>query len=498
MQQRKAGILLPISSLPSPYGIGCFSKEAFRFVDWLRAAGQTYWQILPLGQTGYGDSPYQSFSSQAGNPYFIDLERLIEEELLTAEECERALPAGLEGAVDYQRQYEYRYPLLRLAYRRSFQQKIKEREAFEAQNRDWLEDYALFMTIKEKFGGTPLWTWDERYRLRDTDTLCRCREEWQTEIGFWKFLQYRFFEDWNRLKSYANEKGVQLIGDLPIYVSADSVDVWVDPELFQLDAKGCPLAVAGCPPDPFTPNGQLWGNPLYRWEAHRQEQYAWWIRRFSHAFSLYDIVRVDHFRGFDSYYAISYGASDAKDGHWEAGPGMELFRAMENALGKRRIIAEDLGFITDSVRALVHESGFAGMKILQFGFDAEDPAFSNEHLPHRYPRHSVAYTGTHDNPTLVEWLNSLSGEEWKRIREYLWNFDTPNTEFYQVLIALLMRCPAELCIVPLQDHLGLGQVARINSPSTIGKNWIWRLDGKACSNELAQTVRRLTAIGSRL
>ena len=498
MFKREAGILLPITALPSPYGIGCFSKEAYRFVDYLRAAGQRAWQLLPLGPTGYGDSPYQSFSSYAGNPYLISLETLIEKGYLTKEDCATAALEGNPERVDYGVMYERRLPLLRLAYSRCAERETREREAFAEKNQGWLGDYALFMAIKSRLGGKPLGEWDRSIRMRDPETLARFRRELAEEIDFQIFLQYEFFTAWHRLKAYANERGLRLIGDLPIYVSADSADVWTDPHLFQLDGAGNPLAVAGCPPDGFSPEGQLWGNPLYRWEAHRQTDYAWWISRLAHAFSLYDVVRIDHFRGFDSYYSIPFGARNAVDGHWEKGPGMELFSAVEAALGKREVIAEDLGYMTDSVRALVRDSGFAGMKILQFGFDPTDSRFEGEYLPHRYGENTAAYPGTHDNPTLAAWLATLSEEERKMLRRYLWDHHTPDAELREVLLALLMRCPSRLCIVPIQDYLGLDDSARINRPSTTGGNWVWRLSDGALTPELLQRIRDLTAIGGRL
>ena len=498
MRNRKAGILLPVTALPSRYGVGCFSEAAYRFIDWLRDSGQSYWQILPLGQTGYGDSPYQSFSSYAGNPYLISLEALMGDGLLTEEECARAAADTSEERVSYQALYERRYPLLRLAYARSGDRVDGSFQAFEQENREWLDDYALFMAIKESLGGIPLSEWQEPYRMREPSVLARCRETMAEEIGFWKFLQYRFFRDWRRLKEYANTRGVRIIGDIPIYVSADSADVWVSPELFQLNEQGTPLAVAGCPPDGFTPEGQLWGNPLYRWEAHRQSGYAWWICRLAHAFSMYDLVRIDHFRGFDEYYSIPYGAPNAVGGHWEPGPGMALFRAVEQAMGRQEGIAEDLGYMTDTVRRLVKDSGFAGMKILQFGFDEQDRSFTNEYLPHLYGENTVAYPGTHDNPTLAAWLSSLSDAEWGAVREYLWDFYTPREQMADSLIGLLMRSPSWLCVVPLQDYLGLDDRARINRPSTTGGNWVWRVRGEDLSPELARRIRRLTAIGGRL
>ena len=497
--KREAGILLSVSSLPSPYGIGCFSEEAYRFVDFLVTAGQSVWQILPLGPTGYGDSPYQSFSSFAGNPYFISLDGLVAEGLLTHEECETLDFGDDPTRVDYGKLYFSRMSLWRLSYERwKAAGKDSRQVAFEEKEAWWLEEYALFMAIKSSLGGAPLAEWDKPLRLRDEKALRDARQKLGDEIGFQKFLQGKFYAQWEALKRYAGEKGIRIIGDIPIYVSADSADVWQNPELFQLDEECRPVRVAGCPPDEFSPSGQLWGNPLYRWEEHRRTGYAWWIRRLSYAFSLYDVVRIDHFRGFDSYYSIPSGALDATDGEWEQGPGMDLFRAVEEALGHREGIAEDLGYMTDSVRALVRESGYAGMKILQFGFDTADGSYENEYLPHRYGENSVAYTGTHDNPTLCSWLAQRTEAELFHLRTYLWDFYTPKGRLWESMIALLFRSPSRLCLLPMQDILGLDDRSRMNRPATTGGNWSWRMREDELSGELAERIRRWTALGGRL
>ncbi len=496
--RREAGILLPIFSLPSRYGIGCFSREAYEFVDFLAASGQSLWQILPMGMTSVGDSPYQSFSAFAGNPYFISLECLCEEGLLRVEECESAHLESEDGGVDYGKQYEVRMPLLRLAFERSGGRKSPEQQVFEADEAWWLEDFSLFLAIKKRLGGLPLEQWDEPLRRRDDDALARCRRELSEEIAFGRFLQFYFWKQWRELKAYANERGIRIVGDLPIYVSADSVDVWVRPDLFLLDGEGRPSAVAGCPPDGFSPDGQLWGNPLYRWDAHRAEDFAWWIRRLAHSFSLYDVVRIDHFRGFDSFYAIPYGAKNAKVGRWEKGPAMELFEAVERSLGKREIIAEDLGYVTESVRRLVRDSGFAGMKILQFGWEeSEGDEEHNEHLPHRYGAHCAAYTGTHDNPTLAAWIASLPFEKRETVWRYLGLPQGSNAELRRRLLACLMGSGANTCIVPMQDYLGVGEEGRMNRPSTVGTNWRWRLTKGDLTEELARTIRWLTEESGR-
>ena len=398
--KRSAGILLALSSLPSAYGIGCFDSAAYRFVDWLKEASQSYWQILPLGHTSYGDSPYQSFSSFAGNPYYISLDALIEEGLLTKKECEAADLVTKEDQVDYSKQYQNRYSLLKKAYKNSRIQNDASFDRFLREN-TWLEDYALFMAIKERHGGTPWNLWDKELKFRDPRAIRRFRERNASLVGFYQFLQYHFDNGWQELKAYANQNGIQIIGDIPIYVAYDSADTWASPDLFQLDQNKTPLAVAGCPPDGFSENGQLWGNPLYDWKKHEATGYRWWISRLAHSFRLYDAVRIDHFRGFDEYYSIPYGEKTAKNGHWEKGPGIALFQALKAALGEHEVIVEDLGFMTDSVRKLVSDTGYPNMKVLEFAFDSRDSGSGNDHLPHNYPENCVAYTGTHDNQTLL-------------------------------------------------------------------------------------------------
>ncbi len=487
--KRRAGILLSITSLPSKYGIGCFSKSAYEFVDWLSEAGQSYWQILPLGPTSYGDSPYQSFSTYAGNPYFISLEDLVEEGVLTEEECEKADFGEEETDIDYKKIYESRYPLLRLAYQRSNISQCREYHDFVWNNGWWLNDYALFMAVKDRFGGAPWTEWAEDIRLRWNNAMDYYRKELYFEIEFHQYLQYTFYKQWNRLKAYANSKGIKLIGDIPIYVAMDSADAWANPELFQLDENNVPLAVAGCPPDGFAADGQLWGNPLYRWDYHKKTGYSWWIDRLRHCFRQYDVVRIDHFRGFDEYYSIPYGAGTAKDGHWEKGPGLDLFLKVREALGEKEVIAEDLGYVTDSVRQLVRDSGFPGMKVLEFAFDSRDTGCANDYLPHNYESNSVAYTGTHDNETAAGWLKSITQEEKAMLRDYLCDSYTPENLLHKSMIALIMRSRADLCIIPLQDYLGYGNEARINRPSTVGTNWRWRIRKEELTEELKQEIR---------
>ena len=490
--QRSAGILLPISSLPSPYGIGCFSQEAYDFVDWLKEAGQTYWQILPLGVTSYGDSPYQSFSAFAGNPYFISLDALVEEGVLTAAECKKANFGRKADDIDYSRLYTERGRLLRLAYSRS---DIGHNEAFTAfceKNKWWLDDFALFMAVKGRFEGKPWIEWAEDIRLRWQNAMDYYRRELYFEVEYYKYLQFKFDQQWRALKAYANEKGIRIIGDIPIYVALDSADAWANPQMFQLDEDNIPTAVAGVPPDGFSPTGQLWGNPLYRWERHRETGYAWWMSRMWYSFKLYDIVRIDHFRGFDEYFSIPADAANARAGHWEKGPGMELFDTMHWQLGEVNVIAEDLGLLTDSVRALVRASGCPNMKVLQFAIDPEDTTASNDYWPHNYNTHCVVYTGTHDNPTLAGWYAGMDEASRRQVRDYLGDAFTPDAQMYKVLIRLALRSVAKDCIIPIQDYLGLGNEARMNQPGTVGFNWRWRLAPGQVTDALADELMALT------
>lgn len=492
--RRESGILLSVASLPSRYGIGCFSKEAYEFVDQLKAAGQSYWQILPLGPTSYGDSPYQSFSTFAGNPYYISLEDLIDEGLLTREECEAADLGEDAGLVDYEKLYENRFPLLRKAYERSGAGNAPEFLRFKAENAWWLDDYALYMAVKARFDQAAWTQWAKDIRLRWQNALDYYRRELYFDIEFHQYLQYLFMSQWNRLKAYANSRGIRIVGDIPIYVALDSADAWASPELFQLDENNAPQAVAGCPPDGFSATGQLWGNPLYRWDYHRQTGYGWWIKRLSYCYRLYDVVRIDHFRGFDQYFSIPAGAENAVGGHWEQGPGIELFRRVKEALGDKEIIAEDLGYVTDSVRRLVAETGYPGMKVLEFAFDSRDSGCASDYLPHNYPENCVAYTGTHDNETIAGWFESIKPEEQKLARDYLCDHYTPVEELHLPFISLVMRSQARMCIIPLQDYLGLGNDCRINTPSTVGENWRWRLVpgqmSEAVTEEIGMVTRR--------
>lgn len=492
---RASGILLPVTSLSSKYGIGCFSKEAYEFIDWLKEAGQSYWQILPLSPTSYGDSPYQSFSSFAGNPYLIDLEALIDEGVLTEEECAACDFGGDPVLVDYEKLYRQRFSLLRLAYERSNISQNGDFVCFTRENAFWLEDYALFMAVKQCFDGAAWSEWAEDIRKRWGFALDYYRRECYFEIEFFKYIQFKFQEQWCRLKDYANGQGIRIIGDIPIYVAFDSADAWASPEMFQFDSEYQPVAVAGCPPDAFSATGQLWGNPLYRWEYHRQTGYQWWCRRLEHCFKLYDVMRIDHFRGFDEYYSIPWGEETAENGHWEKGPGMELFTTLQSRLGPKDIIAEDLGLQTPSVHKLLMDSGYPGMKVLEFAFD---PSEDTGYLPHCYDKNCVVYTGTHDNETLVQWYRGLDDESRAFAEEYLDNADTPDKEKYWDFVRLAMMSAADTCIIPLQDYLGLDKVARINKPSTLGGNWVWRMEKEMLSEEVTEKIYRLTRISFRL
>ena len=488
--QRSAGILLPVSSLPSPYGIGCFSQEAYDFVDWLKEAGQTYWQILPLGVTSYGDSPYQSFSAFAGNPYFISLDELVKEGVLTAEECKKAKFGRKADDIDYSQLYKERGRLLRLAYSRS---DIGHNAAFAAfceKNKWWLDDFALFMAVKGRFEGKPWIEWAEDIRLRWQPAMDYYRRELYFEVEYHKYLQFKFDEQWRKLKAYANSKGIQIIGDIPIYVALDSADAWANPGLFQLDKDNIPTAVAGVPPDGFSPTGQLWGNPLYRWEAHRETGYQWWITRLWYCFELYDVVRIDHFRGFESYYSIPAGNKTATGGHWEKGPDRDFINAMHENLGEGGIIAEDLGYLTPEVKAMLSASGYPGMKIMQFAFDSRE---SGNYLPHTYHRNSVVYTGTHDNVTTEGWRTNASAEDVAYACRYL---RCQPEELTEAMICACLASVSDTAVIPLADWLHLGSEARINTPSTQGANWQWRL---TCPlpEALAGHIAQLTVLYER-
>lgn len=493
MNTRSCGILMHITSLPSPYGIGTLGREADAFADWLREAGQRFWQVLPIGPTGYGDSPYQPFSSFAGNPLMIDLDELVEQGLLAREMVEQADYGADPDYVDFEKVNKTKTELLREASRK-FEDDVGY-TSFTLEEADWLDDYALFMALKEKFGGKPWTLWDEDIKMRTPEALERYRNELRDEIRFRKFAQYIFFRQWDRFHRYCNSIGIEIIGDIPIYVSPDCADVWAQPELFELEESRNPKRVAGVPPDYFSATGQLWGNPLYDWEEMKARGYGWWIERVRKSTKNYDVLRIDHFRAFDTYYAIPFGQKTAEHGKWEQGPGMELFDAIKAELGRVNIIAEDLGDIFDSVKVLLRKTGFPGMRVLQFGFNPENA--DNDHLPHSYPKNCVAYTGTHDNATIMQWYAETDGKSRAMAKRYLKKglFEGRNYSFIRSVYA----SPANLAVIPMQDVMGLGREGRMNVPSTLGGNWNWRMkklpkqSDASKLRELAETYFRLNA-----
>lgn len=489
---RESGILLHVTSLPGPYGVGTMGKAAYSFVDFLHDAGQRYWQILPLTPTSYGDSPYQSCSTFAGNHYLIDLDALIDQGLLTQAEVDGFDWGARTDRVDFGLQYRSRLPVLRLAYRRF--SGGADFDAFCDANGEWLADFAMFMVLKEENGGKPWYDWPEPYKFRQTDAMEAAWARYDGDVRFYCFVQYLFFKQWNALRAYAHKKGVSIIGDVPIYVPMDSAEVWSRPELFQLDGKRQPVAVAGVPPDAFTADGQLWGNPLYRWEAHQAEDYRWWIQRLRAAGTLYDVVRLDHFRGFESYWEVPYGDTTARGGKWVKGPGLAFIYAVKRALPELRLIAEDLGYLTPAVYEMRDASGYPGMKVLEFAFDSKEPS---DYLPHTYIQNTVCYTGTHDNMTVRQWLDTapaatrLYAAEYMRLTEeegYAWG--VVRTAFSSV---------SDLCVVQMQDLLDLGADARMNLPGTLsGKNWTWRMAPDAITPALTKRLRHLTKLYARL
>lgn len=491
---RASGILMPISSLPSPYGIGTMGAAARSFVDFLVKSGQAYWQILPVCPTSYGDSPYQSFSTFAGNPYFIDLDDLAKQGLLLPEEYASIDWECTPDCINYGVMYEKRYAVLRCAAKRLLAKTGADYRRFVKENDFWLPDYALFMALKDAHNGVCWLEWEEPLRRREPAALAAARQQYADDVAFWQAVQFMFYSQWQALKHYANQQEIRIIGDLPIYVALDSVDVWSCPQEFQLDENLLPTEVAGCPPDGFSATGQLWGNPLFDWDSMAKTGYAWWVRRIKHMCSIYDVVRIDHFRGFAGYYAIPYGEATARNGRWREGPGYALFAAIKKKLGSPRIIAEDLGFLTEDVTALLKQCGYPGMKVLEFAFDPREPS---NYLPHNYTENCICYTGTHDNETLMQFCENLSPESDAYAREYLGI--GPDDDLPDAIIDAGMQSKANLFVAQIQDYLRLGAEARMNEPGTLKpQNWRWRLTPGQLTDALAEKIARLTNAAKRV
>ncbi len=489
---RTSGILMPIFSLPSKGGIGTLGKEAYRFVDFLEKSGQSWWQILPLNPTNYGDSPYQSFSSYAGNPYFIDPELLVEEKLITVDELSSFNFGSDDSTIDYGMLYENRIKMLKIAFSRFVAD--KEYKTFCKESAFWLEEYALFMALKNAHNDIAWENWAEELRLRDPKTIDKVKADYAETMELYRFIQYMFSKQWFALKEYANGKGIGIIGDIPIYVAYDSADVWSEPQQFQLDKDLKPKMVAGCPPDAFSEDGQLWGNPLYDWSYMKKDRFGWWKRRMGYALKLYDMVRIDHFRGFESYWSVPYGDKNAKGGRWVKGPNIALFNELKKEFGADvPIIAEDLGFLTPEVLTMLKKSGFPGMKVLQFAFTAD---VDSEYLPHNYTNNCVVYTGTHDNDTILGWAESASSEDLNMAHRYLHVDDSEGINWAMMRAALMSV--GDICILTMQDIIGLGSEARINTPSTLGGNWLWRIDGGCINDWLANIIYENTALYFRI
>ena len=493
MFRRSSGILMHITSLPNPYGVGTFGKEAYDFVDFLKSSGQSYWQLLPIGPTGYGESPYQSPSTFAGNFLFIDLEILKDKNILFEEDFSDWPLASDPTNVDYKTVNKYKMKLLRLAFKRAYKAYQREVDTFVEEQKHWMEDYILFMALKEAHDLKSWQTWEEPLRQRDPIALKEARLIYQEDLKFWSFVQYLFYKQWHELKVYANKNGVEMIGDIPIYVAEDSSDVWSNPELFLLDRENQPIQVSGCPPDAFSETGQLWGNPIYDWDLMDKSGYRWWIERIKSTYALFDVVRIDHFRGFESYWSIPGKAKTAEKGEWIKGPGMKLFDAIKKELGPLKVIAEDLGFLTQAVVDFKNASGFPGMKVLEFAFDSRE---DSDYLPHNYEQNCFVYTGTHDNDTVVGWAQHTEKDDLNKAIKYL---KLSNSEGYAWgFIRGAWSSVGVVAIAQMQDFLELGSEARMNIPSTIGNNWKWRMEAKHLTKELANKIFEITKLYGRL
>lgn len=490
--KRGAGLLLPISSLPSPYGIGTLGREAYKFVDYLAEAGQKYWQVLPVGPTSYGDSPYQSFSAFAGNPYFIDLDYLVEEGLITKAQIKKFPWGDNAEYIDYATVYNSRFEILRMAFENSDYANEDAYRQFEKDNSYWLDDYSLYMAVKFHFDNKEWATWDYDIKARQPEAINRYREELSEDIAFWKFCQYKFFEQWNKLRKYANEQGIEMIGDIPIYVAMDSADVWAHKELFELDEDFKQINVAGVPPDAFSEDGQLWGNPLYNWPEMERQGFEWWKQRMASNSKLYDYIRIDHFIGVVNYYSIEAHCNSAKEGVWREGPGKKLTDAIDSAIGDAKIIAEDLGVVSPAVRELLAETGYPGMNIIEFAFDGSP---DNSHLPHNYKPNSLVYGGTHDNETVAGFFNAKKASELKYAYQYL-GVDNKKDIPSAVLRAAYASVSA-IAIFQVQDILEIGNESRMNTPSTVGDNWKWRLTKGALTKKKAKELKKLAEFYAR-
>ena len=484
---------MAISSLPSPYGIGTLGKEAYEFVDFLAQAGQSWWQMLPVGPTSYGDSPYQSFSSSAGNPYFVDLDTLKEDGLLTKGEIDAMDWGNDPGYVDYEKIYNNRFVLLQKATERGWERDKEQVAAFVEENKGWLPDYALFMAVKKHFGMQAWTQWpEEDIRLRKAEAVERYRVELEEDVRLFTYIQYHFFLQWNKLRDYAHKKGIGIIGDMPIYVAMDSADVWSEPESFQLDEENKPVEVSGVPPDYFSEEGQLWGNPLYNWDAMKEDGYGWWIRRVGGAAKLYDILRIDHFRGFESYWAVPAEETTAKNGHWVKGPGMGLVGVLTGWFSNVQFIAEDLGFLTDEVKQLLQDSGLPGMKVLEFAFDSREPS---NYLPHTYNTNCVCYAGTHDNTTLAAWRHEADPDDVEMAIRYLGLNEEEG--FVWGILRGGISSVADLFVAQMQDYLELGAESRMNTPGVLGGNWQWRMKKGQITEELTRKIADMAWIYGR-
>ena len=496
MFERSSGILFHPTSLPGKYGIGTLGKEAYAFIDFLKKSRQKLWQIFPLGPTGYGDSPYQSFSSFAGNPYLIDFDLLIEAHLLSEEDLRDVFFGDNEEYIDYGAVYNQKYPLLRKAYenfKSSDNHEMRENlEHFKRENASWLNDYSLYISLKNHFNGLPWNEWPQDIKNRENAAMEHYKNELADDIEYHNFIQFLFFKQWGDVKRYANENGIKIIGDIPIFVAADSSDAWANPEIFLFDEERKPVKVAGVPPDYFSATGQLWGNPLYNWQKLKETNYSWWVERVRANLSTCDIIRIDHFRGFEAYWAVPYGDDTAINGQWEPGPGIDLFNAIKSQLGELPIIAEDLGLMTQGVIDLREATGFPGMKILGFAFDSGE---ENDYLPHTYTKNCVVYTGTHDNDTLIGWFQKAKEEDRQFARDYL--NSRSDDEIHWDAIRGAWSSVASMAISPVQDFLGLGSEARINTPGVAAGNWQWRLRHGVLTDELAERIAKLTRVYSR-